>query len=198
MASDLSFAAFDVETANPRRGSICAMGVAIVRGGVRVGTHTWLCRPPSAIGEFSPYNMRVHRITPDDVAGQPGFAQRLPEVLAVVGDLPVVAHNAAFDMDNLTRACAFGDADLPDWLYGCTYTWSKRQLLLEKYRLPYVAGALGVVLSNHHDAGADAAATADIAIRLAALAGVGSIAELALTVGSPLAQLGRARHRVGR
>ncbi|WP_174185021.1 exonuclease domain-containing protein [Nocardia barduliensis] len=198
MASDLSFAAFDVETANPKRGSICAIGVAIVRGGVRIGTHTWLCRPPSAIGEFAPYNMRVHRITPAVVDGQPGFAQRLPEVLSVVGDLPVVAHNAAFDMDNLARACSFSGADLPDWAYGCTYIWSKRQLFLEKYRLPHVAAALGVVLSNHHDAGADAAATADIAIRLAALAGVSSIADLALTAGSPLQQLGRARHRAGR
>jgi len=147
----------NVETANPKRGSICSIGVAVVRGGVRVATHTWLCRPPAPIGEFSPYNVRVHKITPADVAGQPGFAQRLPEVLAVIDGLPVVAHNAAFDMDNLTRACSFTGADLPDWMYGCTYAWSKRQLSLEKYRLPYVAGALGVTLDDHHHAGADAA-----------------------------------------
>ncbi|MEV5836777.1 exonuclease domain-containing protein [Nocardia sp. NPDC052112] len=198
MTTDLSFAAFDVETANPKRGSICSIGVAVVRGGVRVATHTWLCRPPAPIGEFSPYNVRVHKITPADVAGQPGFAQRLPEVLAVIGGLPVVAHNAAFDMDNLTRACSFTGADLPDWMYGCTYAWSKRQLSLEKYRLPYVAGALGVTLDDHHHAGADAAATADIAIGLAALAGANSLADLATANGSQLQRLGRARHRAGR
>ncbi|WP_281877808.1 hypothetical protein [Nocardia sputorum] len=57
--------------------------------------------PRSPIDEFSSYIVRVHKITPDDVAGQPGFAQRLPDVLAVIGDLPVAAHNTAGD-------CSFG------------------------------------------------------------------------------------------
>ncbi|MFC4127218.1 hypothetical protein [Nocardia rhizosphaerae] len=71
----LSFAAFDVETANPARGSICSLGVAVVRDGVRVRTHSLLCRPPAAVGDFAPFNVRIHRITPARVADAPTFAE---------------------------------------------------------------------------------------------------------------------------
>ncbi|GGL46694.1 hypothetical protein [Nocardia jinanensis] len=54
MTSTLNFAAFDVETANPKYSSICAIGIAIVRNGVRVDTHSWLCRPPEPVHSFNP------------------------------------------------------------------------------------------------------------------------------------------------
>ncbi|MFE3545551.1 exonuclease domain-containing protein [Nocardia sp. NPDC059177] len=193
MTDNLSFAAFDVETANPKHGSICAIGVAIVHKGTRVATHSWLCRPPAAVGEFAPRNMQIHMITPNMVAKQPSFAQLLPQVLDTIGDLPVVAHNAVFDMGNLSRACEFSGSALPGWQYGCTYAWSKRQLLLGGYKLNQVAAALGIVLDNHHEAGADAAAAADIAIALARMAGAHDLAGLARINGTRLAHLGRVR-----
>ncbi|MET8648922.1 3'-5' exonuclease [Nocardia aurea] len=196
MINDLSFASFDVETANPRRGSICAIGVTVVRGGVHVSTHSWLCKPPEPVHEFGEWNMRVHKITPRTVAYQPGFARRLPEVLAVIGDLPVVAHNAPFDMDNLARACEFSGVDTPDWHYGCTLAWSKHRLTLPKYRLPVVAEALGVPLLRHHDAGADSRAAADITIGLAALTGARNLPELARAHGDTLFSLRRGRARI--
>ncbi|GGK46119.1 exonuclease domain-containing protein [Nocardia camponoti] len=189
----LSFAAFDVETANPRRGSICSIGVSIVLDGVRTQTHSWLCKPPAAASEFSPWNVRVHKITPATVAGQPEFAQRLVEVIAAVGDLPVVAHNASFDMDNMTRACQFSGVRVPEWQYGCTLDWARRQLDLGGYKLNQVAAALGVALHNHHEAGADAAAAADIAVGLARLAGAGDLHGLARANGGRLMALAGVR-----
>ncbi|MGW6427616.1 exonuclease domain-containing protein [Nocardia sp. NPDC055053] len=186
----LSFAAFDVETANPARGSICSIGIAIVRDGVRVRTHSLLCRPPAAVDSFAPFNVRVHKITPAAVAGQPTFAERLSEVRALVGDLPVIAHNATFDMNNMMRACEFSGAPLPRWTYGCSLSWSKRQLRLVNYKLSTVSAALGVSLEQHHEAGADAAAAADITLVLARLAGAVSIDELARINSSPLSVLG--------
>ncbi|MGW6121835.1 exonuclease domain-containing protein [Nocardia sp. NPDC055165] len=193
MTDNLSFAAFDVETANPKHGSICAIGVAVVHKGVRVATHSWLCRPPATVGEFAPRNMGIHKITPSTVAGEPTFAQRLPELLDTIGDLPVVAHNAVFDMGNLTRACEFSGVMLPGWQYGCTYAWSKRQLLLGGHKLNQVAAALGITLDNHHDARADAAAAADIAIALARMAGVRDLADLARFNGTRLTHLSGVR-----
>lgn len=189
----LSFAAFDVETANPARGSICSIGIAIVRNGVRVRTESLLCRPPAAVGSFAPFNVRIHRITPAVVVGEPTFAQRLPEVRELVGELPVVAHNAVFDMNNLTRACEFSGVPLPGWTYGCSLGWAKRQLVLGDYKLKTVANALGVRLDRHHEAGADAAAAADITIALARIARVRTIHELARAGGKPLAVLGGVR-----
>ncbi|MFB7878853.1 exonuclease domain-containing protein [Nocardia sp. NPDC056064] len=193
MTENLSFAAFDVETANPKHGSICAIGVAIVHKGRRVATHSWLCRPPAVVGEFAARNMRIHMITPNLVAKQPSFAQLLPRVLDTVGDLPVVAHNAVFDMGNLSRACEFSGIVSPGWQYGCTYAWSKRQLRLGSYKLNQVAAALGIVLDNHHEAGADAAAAADVAISLARMAGAHDLADLARINGTRLARLGGVR-----
>lgn len=71
----LSFAAFDVETANPTHGSICAIGVTVVRDGTAATTRSMLCRPPAAVDSFSPHNMRIHGIKPGvDAAAAAGVA----------------------------------------------------------------------------------------------------------------------------
>ena len=68
MTNGSSFAAIDVETANAKRGSICSIGVAIVRDGARVGTHSWLCRPPAPLDYFGPMQIYKHKITPETVS----------------------------------------------------------------------------------------------------------------------------------
>ncbi|WP_067896102.1 exonuclease domain-containing protein [Nocardia vaccinii] len=189
----LSFAAIDVETANPTYGSICSIGVALVHNGVRVTTRSLLCRPPAAVGEFGVRNMQIHRITPTMVADQPEFVDRLREVHTLVGDLPVIAYNAKFDMSNVERACRFSGASLPEWEYGCALIWARQQLQLPSYKLNHVTRSLGVNLSNHHEAGADAAAAADVTIKLASVSGARTIPELARANRTRLSRLGGAR-----
>ncbi|WP_349239531.1 exonuclease domain-containing protein [Nocardia sp. CC201C] len=174
----LSFAALDVETANSARGSVCAIGVSVVWEGRRVGSHSWLCRPPGAVDFFARHNVRVHGISASMVAGKPAFGEVWPEVERVVGGLPVVAHNAGFDRGAVREACGHSGIDAPGWDFRCSLAIARRHLDLESYRLPDVAGALGVELIAHHDAGADAAAAADIVVALAARVGVDSLAEL--------------------
>ncbi|TLF80950.1 exonuclease domain-containing protein [Nocardia cyriacigeorgica] len=195
MTKNLSFAAFDVETANPKYGSICSIGVAIVRNGERVSTQQWLCRPPEPVSAFAPRNIGIHKITPSMVADQPSFGQRWQEIRSVIGDLPVVAHNAQFDMGAVHQACGHSRVPVPTWVYGCTKVWAKRQLLLEKYQLKTVAHALEVRLDNHHDAGADATAAADIAIRLAQLGGADDLPGLARATRTQLGHLSPAGKR---
>ncbi len=112
------------------------------------------------------------------VAGKPAFGEVWPEVERVVGGLPVVAHNAGFDRGAVREACGHSGIDAPGWDFRCSLAIARRHLDLESYRLPDVAGALGVELIAHHDAGADAAAAADIVVALAARVGVDSLAEL--------------------
>ncbi|WP_084530036.1 exonuclease domain-containing protein [Nocardia crassostreae] len=174
----LSFAAIDVETANSSRGSICAVGVTVVREGVRRETHSWLCRPPAALDFFARRNIRIHGISPVVVADQPVFAHRWPEIRHVVADLPLVAHNAGFDSGAIRDACTHSGIEVPTWEFICSLYIARRHLDLESYRLPHVADALGVELLAHHNAAADAAAAADIVLALAARVGVSSLSEL--------------------
>ncbi|WP_405135727.1 exonuclease domain-containing protein [Nocardia sp. NBC_01388] len=187
MITGLSFAALDVEIANPKYGSICSIGVAVVRDGLRATTRTWLCRPPAGLEHFGQIQMGVHGITPAMVAGQPRFAQRLPEVMTLIDDLPVVAFNSKFDMNAIRQACEHSELPTPAWQYGCALQWAQNQLVLNKYRLPMVAEALGVSLSGaHHEAGSDAAAAADITVAMARRTGSSTLTELATRHGAPL------------
>lgn len=168
----LNVVGFDVETANADIGSICQIGVVRIVDGVEVAAESWLCRPPAGIDHFQPGNVAVHGITAEDVADQPTFAERLPQLLEFIGDLPVVAHNAQFDAIATLRACLASDLAVPPLTYGCSLALSRAaQLGLSSHRLPVVAQALGVDLVHHHDATSDARAAAMIIVELARRAG---------------------------
>lgn len=163
----LDFVGFDVETANRSRGSICAIGLVRVENGRVVDTRNLLCRPPADDDYFDPVNISIHGITWDDVRREPPFQEQLQVAQQFIGELPVVAHNAGFDLGAVRAAC---DSDWIDWPtldYGCTLVLSRRALTLISYSLPLVCEALNVPLEKHHDAGADALAAAQVALRLA-------------------------------
>lgn len=174
----MDFIAIDFETANPQRASVCAAGWAIVRGGALVDRGSWLCRPPAGYEEFGVHNVRVHGITAEMVAGQPSFAERLPQLLALLGQgLPIVAHNAVFDISVLAQALTACGVARPMTPHHCTLGWAKKLLDLPAYRLNIVCEHLGISL-HHHDAGSDALAAAQVALHLAELVGASSTAEL--------------------
>ncbi|NHD15891.1 MULTISPECIES: exonuclease domain-containing protein [unclassified Actinopolyspora] len=187
----LDFVAFDVETANARRGSVCALGVAVVRDGRLVGTHSWLCRPPEPLDHFDPHNVAIHGITPEHVAGQPSFQHCLGEALDVIGDQPVVAHNAAFDTAAVREGCDAEGLMWPTLRYGCTLVWSRRELKgLTNHRLPTVAAALDVPLDRHHEAAADAEVCAGILVGLAGRRGSRTVEDFAVATGTRLGFVG--------
>ncbi|WP_299565606.1 3'-5' exonuclease [uncultured Mycolicibacterium sp.] len=183
----MDFIAVDFETANPRRASVCAVGWATVRGGRIVETGSWLCRPPAGYDEFHVWNVRVHRITPERVAGRPGFAELAPDLLRrIASGMPLVAHNAAFDRSVLAAALRACGHPLPPLDFHCTARLARRLLQLPDYRLPTVCGHLGIPLDNHHDAECDAVAAARVALRLAERTGARSIAELGESPSAPV------------
>ncbi len=92
----MRFAAIDFETASGARTSACSLGIAVVEDGEIVRRREWLIRPPSLY--FRPLYTEVHGITPEMVAGSPGFDALWPEIEREIGDRTLVAHNAAFDM----------------------------------------------------------------------------------------------------
>ena len=185
----LDFVGFDVETANYDRGSICAVGWAMVRGGQIVDAGSSLCRPPDAVYWFDPFISSIHGITEHDVRDKPGFRDIVPKLITGFGDLPVIAHNANFDIGALCEAYTHCALPRPTLSYGCTLVWSRRLLGLPSNRLPIVCNHLGIPLNRHHDAGDDARAAAQITIALAARQGATTLGELLDATWSRLGRL---------
>jgi DNA polymerase-3 subunit epsilon len=185
-AVPLTFAAIDFETANPSSASACAVGVVVVDDDRVVERMDWRIRPPLGHDHFTDWNIRIHGITPDDVVDAASWEEQLEDLVDLVGDRPIVAHNARFDVGVLRAACAVTGAPLPPFDYFCSLAIARRTYALDSYRLPRVADAAGFGEFRHHDALADAEACAAIVLHAASRHGAGSVAALLEAVGARL------------
>lgn len=186
----VSFTAIDFETANRSFASACAVGVVRVEDGQVADSQYSLLQPPPGHDHFEPGNIRVHGIRPADVAGAPSYAQYwrwLVERLDAEDPHGIlVAHNAIFDTGVIRAAnLAVGHPARP-WRYACTLRLSRAAYQLRSYSLPAVSHAVGVSLTNHHNALADAQACAGIVMDLAQRSAAESMEELAAHYGTKI------------
>lgn len=163
----LSFTAIDFETANRSPASACAIGVVRVRDGAIVETQGHLIRPPTGADVFAPFNVHLHGIGPGHVVDAPGWGQLLPDLVEMVGDDVVVAHNARFDMGVAAATSRAVGAPIPPWRFSCSLRMARHTFVLRSYALPSAARAAGFELRHHHDASADAEACAAIVLGVA-------------------------------
>lgn len=167
----LDFTAVDLETANEQRASVCAVGIARVRGGYLVDSTSWLVSPPT--GErFT--NTHIHGIAWEQARAGATWAHSIATLKTWVGTHPVVAYNAPFDMSVFESACEHTGVETPDMVWVDTLDAARRAVRLESYALPHVASHLGIELSAHHHAEADARACAAVALALAQHARIGA------------------------
>lgn len=192
----LNFTTIDFETANSYRGSPCSVGLVKIRGGQPVDERSWLIKPPAGADWFDRWNVNIHAITPETVANQPRWSDRLPEILDFIGDDTLIAHNAAFDIGVIRYACAVDNIACPELRFLCSMVLARRLMALPSYRLPYVIESLGGRLDDHHDALADANAVAQVIIKLAANNGASDLDSLILSAGITVGQM-RAGQYVG-
>jgi len=164
--------AIDFETANERRDSACAIGLAWIDDGAVTRREYRLIRPPEM--RFQPFNIQVHGIWPEDVADEPEFPDIWRGFADDVGDRLFIAHNAAFDSAVLAAMLARYRMPSPQFRFACSLQMARRAWPeLPGHRLNLVSEFLGVSFQHHH-AGEDAFACAQIA--LAALDKVGEAA----------------------
>jgi DNA polymerase-3 subunit epsilon len=163
-ATAMDFLALDFETATSQPDSPCELGIAVVRGGVVREVRNWLIKPPQW-PYFSPYNIAVHGITPQDVAGAPRWQHIWDEVAELLHEQVVVAHNAAFDMSVLRSTLASHGLAHPTFQYFCSVSmcrkvWPGRT----SYGLRPMCDMHNIRF-KHHRAGNDAEATAELVLR---------------------------------
>ena len=159
-----SFVAFDFETANYNRHSICAAGFVFVENGVIVDQIYSLINPEE---EFYSMNISIHGIRPRDVEDAPTFPEFYRSIQDKLSGKTLVAHNLPFDgyalKDNLSR---YGIPSVENNLL-CSLQLAKKVLPKQsRYSLDVLSNQFGIILENHHHALADAEACARIFIHL--------------------------------
>lgn len=179
----LDFTAIDFETANGSAASACSVGLVRVRDGQIVDRIGWFIQPPPGHDRFVDWNVRIHGITPELVAGAAGWAEQLADLVEYAQDDILVAHNAGFDMGVIKAACRATGVAVPEYRYMCSLQLARRTYHLESYRLPVVATAAGFEDFAHHDAVADSEACAAIMLHAADRYGAVDLPELATMAG---------------
>jgi DNA polymerase-3 subunit epsilon len=171
----VDFAAIDFETANKDRHSACSVAIAVVAEGKIVDTYHSLIRPANLY--FRKDFIAMHGITRQRVQDAPTFREIWPEIQTRCGTGLVAAHNAVFDVGVLTACAEEWTREPLSGRYLCTLALARSLLPgLPNYKLPTLAGLLGIPL-DHHDALSDATACAHLAIHLMGLADEGAISQ---------------------
>ncbi|MBI5836466.1 MAG: 3'-5' exonuclease [Candidatus Eisenbacteria bacterium] len=114
-----------------------------------------------------PDSARVHGIREADVAGAPALAQVMPLVEARTAGRIFVIHNAPFDLEFLTAACARMGREPIDRPLIDTLTVSRRVFPeAQAHSLTELATRVGVVPEGAHRALPDAVTTANVMLAL--------------------------------
>lgn len=160
--SEASFVIFDLETTgtSSKEGGITEFGAVKVQGGEVVEKFNTLVNPGF---EISPFVVRLTGITNEMVAGAPTVSEALPFFEELIEGSVLVAHNAPFD-------CGFVEAARGGKLNNPVLDTLRlaRTLVpgLKRYRLASLALHLGVRQVPNHRALSDAAATAEVFVKL--------------------------------
>ena len=162
---DSEYVVFDIETTglSPTNNRIIEIGAVRIKDGKIQDTFSEFVNPEVPI----PYTItKLTSITDAMVQNAPTIEVILPKFLEYIGDASVVAHNATFDTgfirENAKRLGLVFDSTIVD-------TMTLAHILLPelgKYTLDRLCKQFGVVNEHHHRACDDAAATAEIFVKM--------------------------------
>jgi DNA polymerase-3 subunit epsilon len=168
------FIAVDFETANESRDSACEIALVRFQDGVPKERFASLLFQE----RFKPFNVDIHGITAKLVQSAPELKGIWKDAREFIGNTPLVAHNAGFDMSVLFKSLK-GEPIGTEIDYFCTWVLSKQMLNLTYFGLPGVTSHLNIDYPMEHRAESDAIAAGRVAHALLELKQVDSIYELA-------------------
>ena len=163
---NIEYLAIDVETAAD--GHICEIGMArIVDGRITITCSQFV--KPACYPDFDVKHQAVHGIQAHDLSGAPTFKElwETDMHLLIKPNVLLIAHNAIFDVRQITTEMKRNGIKLFPIRYFCTMQQSKKWLKgLDSYGLKNVCKFMRIGLQNHHRAEADATASARIFLKL--------------------------------
>lgn len=154
---------FDVETPNFSNDRICAIGISVIENEEIVSSYHYLVNPECG---FDQRNIHIHGITPWDVIKAPAF----PEIWETIGPLfrsnLVAAHNAMFDLAVLRKTLQAYGIQEETIRYVDTLAMARAMIKeTRNHQLPTLCAWFDIPL-DHHNAGSDSAACAEILCRM--------------------------------
>lgn len=159
------FVAFDVETTgvSPKRERIVEIGAVKYQGSVIIEEFESLINPLMPIPAI--LTATVHGISDKMVEKAPTIAEILPKLMKFIGNSPIIAHNADFDIRFLNVALAtIGYPAFSNGIKDTVKISRKAFPGLKQYNLKFLTETLGLV-SNCHRALADARACGELYLR---------------------------------
>ncbi len=144
----MEYVAIDFETASGSPDSACAIGLVRKNAlGETIDSYYSLIRPPQLC--FDPHCTAVHHLDPADIIKAPTMEDLWDEIRDFIGEYPLVAHNAPFDIKVLRSTLEAWEIPPVHNDYYCTLSLSRR---LWKGRRSYSLTALATSLGWSYDA----------------------------------------------
>jgi DNA polymerase-3 subunit alpha (Gram-positive type) len=166
LTTESAYIVFDLETTglSALKNEIIEIGAVHVKNKEIINTFQSFVHPTA--GSIPAVITELTGISYDMVRNAPPLATVYQDFMAFVSNLPLVAHNADFDVSFLKEAAKKFDDEINQPIVDTLFL--SRLLLkdLKKHKLNLVAQELNVPLDNHHRAVDDATATAMILIKL--------------------------------
>ena len=146
----MDFVTIDFETANYSRKNACSLGMVKYQNGIKIDTFYSLIKPPT--NYFKPEFSAIHGLTLDDVKDAPAFSELWnSKILPFIGNYPLAAHNAIFDISVLFAILRYYKLSTPAIKYFCSlqlarHTWPSKK----SYSLSNLAKEFGIQYHEHN------------------------------------------------
>ncbi len=154
-AFDEEFVAFDLETTglSSREDTIIEIGAVLIKEGKELDRFQTFVDPGRKLDRKI---IDLTGITDEMLIGAPKIEQVLPEFLKFVGDRPLIAHNADFDVGFVREAAKRQKLEFTPTSVDTLILSQNLLPQLSKFKLNIVADALSLPEFNHHRAADDA------------------------------------------
>ena len=146
----MNLVTIDFETADYSRKSACSVGMVKYQDGKEVDTFYSLIRPPELY--IRPKFTAIHGLTVDDVKGAPTFDELWKNKISnFIGDFPLAAHNANFDMGVLLASLEWYELRIPILRYFCSLQLARRTWpSMKSHALAALAEEFGITYKAHN------------------------------------------------